>query len=87
MPIGRAPFLNTREDSTIQISTLDIKTALNNDNLEEAERFVHSIKGVAGNIGVNKLQKIADDLAAVNPDYVLPLDEIGPLLRKLESER
>ena len=58
-----------------------------NDNLEEAERFVHSIKRVAGNIGINKLQKIADDLAAVNPDYVLPLDEIGPLLRKLESER
>jgi two-component system chemotaxis response regulator CheB len=26
-------------------------------------------------------------IAAVNPDYVLPLDEIGPLLRKLESER
>ncbi len=26
-------------------------------------------------------------IAAVNPDYVLPLDEIGLLLRKLESER
>ncbi|MBC8548236.1 MAG: chemotaxis protein CheB [Candidatus Brocadiales bacterium] len=26
-------------------------------------------------------------IAAVKPDYVLPLDEIGPLLRKLESER
>jgi len=26
-------------------------------------------------------------IAAVNPDYVLPLDEIGSLLRKLESER
>jgi two-component system chemotaxis response regulator CheB len=26
-------------------------------------------------------------IAAVNPDYVLPLEKIGPLLRKLESER
>jgi two-component system chemotaxis response regulator CheB len=26
-------------------------------------------------------------IAAVKPDYVLPLDEIGLLLRKLESER
>ncbi|MBT6052246.1 MAG: chemotaxis protein CheB, partial [Candidatus Scalindua sp.] len=26
-------------------------------------------------------------MAAVKPDYVLPLVEIGPLLRKLESER
>ncbi len=42
----------------------DIKTALNNDNLEEAERFVHSIKGVAGNLGINKLHKIASDLEA-----------------------
>jgi PAS domain S-box-containing protein len=42
----------------------DIKTALNNDNLEEAERFAHSIKGVAGNLGINKLHKIASDLEA-----------------------
>jgi HPt (histidine-containing phosphotransfer) domain-containing protein len=41
-----------------------IKAALNNDNLEEAERFVHTIKGVAGNRGVIKLHKIAGDLEA-----------------------
>ncbi len=43
----------------------EIKAALNNDNLEEAERFAHTVKGVAGNIGINKLQKIAGDLEAV----------------------
>lgn len=26
-------------------------------------------------------------IAAVNPDYVLPLEKIGHVLRKLESER
>ena len=43
----------------------EIKAALNNDNLEEAERFAHSIKGIAGNIGINKLHKIAGDFEAV----------------------
>jgi len=42
----------------------EIKAFLNNDNLEEAERFAHSIKGVTGNIGINNLYKIASDLEA-----------------------
>jgi CheY-like chemotaxis protein/HPt (histidine-containing phosphotransfer) domain-containing protein len=43
----------------------EIETELNNNNLEEVERFVHSIKGVAGNIGVDKLQEIAGELEVV----------------------
>ena len=43
----------------------ETKAALDNDNLEEAERLVHSIKGVAGNIGINKLHKVTGDLEAV----------------------
>ncbi len=46
-------------------SFYEIKAALNNDNLEEAERSAHNIKGVVGTLGVNKLYKIAGDLEAV----------------------
>jgi PAS domain S-box-containing protein len=42
----------------------EIKRAIKNNNLKDAERYAHTVKGVAGNIGVNKLQKIADDLEA-----------------------
>jgi CheY-like chemotaxis protein/HPt (histidine-containing phosphotransfer) domain-containing protein len=42
----------------------EIKNAIENNNLEEAERCAHTVKGVAGNIGINKLQKIAGDLEA-----------------------
>jgi len=42
----------------------EIQRALENSNLEDAERYAHTVKGVAGNIGVNKLHKIAGDLEA-----------------------
>ena len=42
----------------------EIKNAIENNNLKDAERYAHTVKGVAGNIGVNKLQKIAGDLEA-----------------------
>jgi two-component system sensor histidine kinase/response regulator len=40
----------------------EIKTAIENNNLKDAERYAHTVRGVAGNIGVNKLQKIAGEL-------------------------
>jgi PAS domain S-box-containing protein len=40
----------------------EIKNAIENNNLKDAERYAHTVKGVAGNIGVNKLQKAAGDL-------------------------
>jgi CheY-like chemotaxis protein len=40
----------------------EIQRAIENNNLNDAERYAHTVKGVAGNIGVNKLQKIAGDL-------------------------
>ena len=40
----------------------EIKRAIENNNLKDAERYAHTVKGVAGNIGINKLQNIAGDL-------------------------
>ncbi len=37
-----------------------IETALYNGNLEGAENIVHSIKGVAGNIGADRLRNVAE---------------------------
>ncbi|MCP4271985.1 MAG: response regulator [Gammaproteobacteria bacterium] len=41
-----------------------IKRAIEDNNLKDAEMYAHTVRGVAGNIGINKLQKIADDLEA-----------------------
>jgi two-component system sensor histidine kinase/response regulator len=43
----------------------EIKNAIENNNLKDAERYAHTVKGVAGNIGVSKLHKIAGELEAV----------------------
>jgi polar amino acid transport system substrate-binding protein len=42
----------------------DIKNALNMDDLRTAAALVHTIKGLAGNIGANELHLIAEDLEA-----------------------
>ena len=42
----------------------EIQRAVKDNNLKDAERYAHTVKGVAGNIGVNKLQKIAGELEA-----------------------
>jgi len=42
----------------------EIQRAIEKNNLKDAERYAHTVKGVAGNIGVNKLHKIAGDLEA-----------------------
>ena len=42
----------------------EIKGAIEKNNLKDAERYAHTVKGVAGNIGINKLHKIAGDLEA-----------------------
>ena len=43
----------------------EIKNAIENNNLKDAERYAHTVKGVAGNIGISKLHKIAGELEAV----------------------
>jgi CheY-like chemotaxis protein len=43
----------------------EIKRSIENNNLKDAERYAHGIKGVAGNIGISKLHKIAGDLETV----------------------
>jgi|GEM_PF-4805691 len=35
---------------------------LNNNDLEQATRYLHSIKGIAGNLSINRLSKSADEL-------------------------
>ncbi len=40
----------------------ETKTAIENNNLDDAERYAHTVKGAAGNIGISKLQKIAGNL-------------------------
>jgi len=42
----------------------EIQRAIENNNLKDAERYAHTVKGVAGNIGISKLYKIAGDLEA-----------------------
>ena len=38
----------------------EIKEAINSNHLEQAKLLVHSLKGVAGNIGATKLHKVAE---------------------------
>jgi signal transduction histidine kinase/DNA-binding response OmpR family regulator/HPt (histidine-containing phosphotransfer) domain-containing protein len=42
----------------------EIQRAIEKNNLKDAERYAHTVKGVAGNIGISKLYKIAGDLEA-----------------------
>ncbi|NOR64473.1 MAG: response regulator, partial [Candidatus Scalindua sp.] len=42
----------------------EIQRAIENNNLNDAERYAHTVKGVAGNIGISKLYKVAGDLEA-----------------------
>jgi CheY-like chemotaxis protein len=65
-------------------STEEIKEAIKNNNLDDAERFAHTVKGVAGNIGVNNLQKTAADLEAGIRER--KTDEYENLLNKFSGE-
>lgn len=51
----------------------EIQSAIGNNSLKDAERYAHTVKGVAGNVGIDKLHKIAGDL------------EVG--IRKRETDR
>ena len=76
----------------------EIKKAIENNNLDEAERFAHTVKGVAGNIGVNNLQKSAEDLEAgirerntarydsLLNDFSRELDRVITTLKDLKPE-
>jgi CheY-like chemotaxis protein len=63
MKLYKKLLIKFRNDYSKSLS--EIKTALENGNFNEAERFVHSIKGVTGNIGINKLYKITADFEAI----------------------
>ena len=43
-------------------SATEISAALDNGDRELAERIAHTVKGVAGNIGVTKIQRVAAEL-------------------------
>jgi len=43
---------------------IEVRAALDNDDLETATRAAHTLKGVAGNIGANALQEAAKELEA-----------------------
>ena len=76
----------------------EIKNAIENNNLKDAERYAHTVNGVAGNVGINKLQKIAGDLEAVIrkqetdrydsmlKKYSRELDKVLTTLKDLEPE-
>ena len=42
----------------------EIQREIENNNLKDAERYAHTVKGVVGNIGISKLHEIAGDLEA-----------------------
>jgi two-component system sensor histidine kinase/response regulator len=63
MKLYKKLLIKLRDDYSNSFN--EIEEALNNDNLKDAERYAHTVKGVAGNIGVSKLYKIAGDLEAV----------------------
>jgi HPt (histidine-containing phosphotransfer) domain-containing protein len=79
-------------------STEEIKEAIKNNKLDDAERFAHTVKGVAGNIGVDNLQKTAADLEAgirerkadeyenLLNDFSEELDRVITTLQDLKSE-
>jgi two-component system sensor histidine kinase/response regulator len=56
-------LIKFRDEYTASFDVL--KKTLNDNDLKEAEIYAHTIKGVAGNIGVNTLQKIASELEGV----------------------
>jgi CheY-like chemotaxis protein len=45
-------------------ATLQIKDVLDNDDTEQAQHLIHTIKGVSGSIGANDLERVASELEA-----------------------
>ncbi len=60
MKLYKKLLINFRDDYSNSFQ--EIKSAIENNNLKDAERYAHTVKGVAGNIGINNLQKTAADL-------------------------
>ena len=62
----------------------DIKLFINNNNSKEAQRYVHSLKGVAGNIGAVDLMQAASNVEnAFNNDDSSALEMLDRLGREL----
>lgn len=60
-----------------------IRDALKDDNLEEAHRLAHTIKGIAGSFSAGRLQSIAYDLELTLKDN--KLDTIESLLENFQT--
>ncbi len=65
-------------------SFLEIKGSIENNNLKDAESHAHTVKGAAGNIGINKLEEAASNLEAVVRKH--ETDSYDIMLSKYSSE-
>jgi len=62
----------------------EVKTALDNGDVESATRAAHTLKGVAGNIGATDLQEVAKDLEAELK--LEKTDALEPLFEAVQAE-
>ncbi len=63
-------------DSNHSNCAAELKEMLESDKFEDARRSVHTVKGVAGNIGAYDLQKVAAELEASLSNDELPSEEL-----------
>lgn len=61
----------------------DIKQAINFNNITEAIRFVHTLKGVCGSIGANNLSQLAKNAQISLEEGKITNDIISELEREL----
>jgi CheY-like chemotaxis protein/two-component sensor histidine kinase len=64
-------------------ATAEIIRALDDDDQATAERIVHTLKGVAGNIGATGLQQLAENLEGAIREHQ-PRNAVNAQLRKLD---
>ena len=64
-------------------AALEIKGALDSGDFELARRLAHTVKGVAGNLGIGELQAIAGELESAVRHDSLPTDP--ELMRRFEN--
>ncbi len=74
-------------------SPLHLRDFLNTNSLEEARRLIHTIHGVAGNIGATEMHYVARDIEASlrkntikDNHFVLLLDEFTQIAEKVFTE-
>lgn len=62
-----------------------IKAALNSEDWSEAFRNCHSLKGMAGNLGFERLYNTSSELCEILRPCVKPACDIRPLVDKTEA--